>query len=181
VNVPKSRRRLAPSEKYEVFVSVLTGQATQREAAAKWKVDRSTVVHICCTARQGALDALSASVPGRPGMTAQQAELVAEGEQGGDGARGVGRDVVAAGPGGLDGKALAAEFAQVVGGLPDRVAGLAGHGGDLGGVLGDGEAVRGGGQGQHGSEGGPDAGLVQIDAAVSVTAHCPGPQPAIRR
>jgi transposase-like protein len=77
VNLPKSRRRLAPSEKYEVFVSVLTGQATQREAAAKWKVDRSTVVHICRTARQGALDALSASVPGRPGMTAQQAELAA--------------------------------------------------------------------------------------------------------
>ena len=75
VNLPKSRRRLAPSEKYEVFVSVLTGQATQREAAAKWKVDRSTVVHICRTARQGALDALSASVPGRPGMTAEAAEL----------------------------------------------------------------------------------------------------------
>ena len=75
VNLPRSRRRLAPSEKYEVFVSVLTGQATQREAAAKWKVDRSTVVHICRTARQGALDALSASVPGRPGMTAEAAEL----------------------------------------------------------------------------------------------------------
>ena len=58
-----------------MFVSVLTGQATQREAAAKWKVDRSTVVHICRTARQGALDALSASVPGRPGMTAEAAEL----------------------------------------------------------------------------------------------------------
>jgi len=63
------------SEKYEIFVSVLTGQATQREAAEKWKVDRSTVVHICRTARQGALDALSASVPGRPGMTAEQAAL----------------------------------------------------------------------------------------------------------
>jgi transposase-like protein len=75
VNFPRTRRRLAPSEKYEVFVSVLTGQATQREAAAKWKVDRSTVVHICRTARQGALDALSASVPGRPGMTAEAAEL----------------------------------------------------------------------------------------------------------
>ncbi len=29
---PKQKRRLAPSEKYEVFVSVLTGHATQREA-----------------------------------------------------------------------------------------------------------------------------------------------------
>jgi transposase-like protein len=76
MNSRRTRRRLAPSEKYEIFVSVLTGQATQREAAEKWKVDRSTVVHICRTARQGALDALPASVPGRPGMTAGQAALV---------------------------------------------------------------------------------------------------------
>jgi transposase-like protein len=75
MNSRKPRRRLAPSEKYELFVSVLTGQATQREAAEKWKVDRSTVVHICRTAKRGALEALSASVPGRPGMTAEQAAL----------------------------------------------------------------------------------------------------------
>lgn len=71
----KPRKRLAPSEKYEVFVQVLTQQATQREAAEKYGVDRSTVVHICRTAKQGALDALAASVPGRPGMTAEAAEL----------------------------------------------------------------------------------------------------------
>jgi transposase-like protein len=71
----KPRKRLAPSEKYEVFVQVLTGQATQREAAEKFGVDRSTVVHICRTAKQGALDALAASVPGRPGRSAEAAEL----------------------------------------------------------------------------------------------------------
>jgi len=71
----KPRKRLAPSEKYELFIQVLTQQATQREAAEKYGVDRSTVVHICRTAKQGALDALAASVPGRPGMTAEQAEL----------------------------------------------------------------------------------------------------------
>ena len=38
-------------------------------------MDPSTVVHTCRTAKQGALDALAASVPGRPGMTAGQAEL----------------------------------------------------------------------------------------------------------
>jgi len=65
--VRKARKRLAPSEKYEVFVQVLTQQATQREAADKWGVDRSTVVHICRTAKQGALDALAASVPGPAG------------------------------------------------------------------------------------------------------------------
>jgi transposase-like protein len=71
----KPRKRLAPSEKYEIYVQVLTGQATQREAAEKFGVDRSTVVHICRVAKQGALDALAASVPGRPGQSLEQAEL----------------------------------------------------------------------------------------------------------
>ncbi len=67
------RRRLSPSEKYEIYVSVLTGQATQREAADRYGVDRSTVVAACRTARQGALDALAAAVPGRPGVSREQA------------------------------------------------------------------------------------------------------------
>lgn len=71
----KARRRLAPSEKYEIYVQVLTGQATQREAADTWGVDRSTVVSVCRTAKQGALDALAAAVPGRPGRTPEQAQL----------------------------------------------------------------------------------------------------------
>ena len=50
----KRKRRLSPSEKYELFVAVLTGQATQREAAERYGVDRSTVVHACRTAKQGA-------------------------------------------------------------------------------------------------------------------------------
>lgn len=75
----RSRKRLAPSEKYELFVAVLTGQATRhREAAERFGVDRSTVIHACRTAKQGALDALAASVPGRrPGTTAEQLELEA--------------------------------------------------------------------------------------------------------
>jgi len=73
----RPRKRLAPSEKYELFVQVLTQQSTQREAADKFGVDRSTVVHVCKTAKQGALDALAASVPGRPtgGKSAEQLEL----------------------------------------------------------------------------------------------------------
>ena len=66
---------MAPSEKYQIYVEVLTQQATQREAAVKWGVDRSTVIHICRTAKQGALDALAASVPGRPGVSAENAAL----------------------------------------------------------------------------------------------------------
>lgn len=75
VSSGKRRRRLPPSEKYELWVSVLTGQTTQREAAEKFKVDRSTVLHICKVAKQGALDALAASVPGRPGQSAESAAL----------------------------------------------------------------------------------------------------------
>jgi transposase-like protein len=71
----RARRRLSPSEKYEIFAQVLTGQATQREAATLVGVDRSTVVHICRTAKQGALDALAASVPGRAGVSTQDAAL----------------------------------------------------------------------------------------------------------
>ena len=71
----KPRKRLAPSEKYEVFVQIMTQQATQREAAERWGVDRSTIISICKTAKQGALAALAAARPGRPGKTAEQAEL----------------------------------------------------------------------------------------------------------
>lgn len=74
VNGKRKARRLSPSEKYEIFVSVLTGQATQREAAEQYRVDRSTVVTACRVARQGALDALAA-VPGRPGVSREQAAL----------------------------------------------------------------------------------------------------------
>ena len=73
----RKRRRLSPREKYEVYVSVLTGQATQREAADRYGVDRSTAVHACKVARQGALDALAAAVPGRPGLGREQAALEA--------------------------------------------------------------------------------------------------------
>ncbi|MGH3612706.1 MAG: hypothetical protein ACRDRK_08930 [Pseudonocardia sp.] len=71
----KPRRRLAPSEKYEMFVQVFTGRATQREAADRWGVDRSTVIGVCRTAKQGALDALAVAVPGRPGRSTEQAAL----------------------------------------------------------------------------------------------------------
>lgn len=71
----KKRRQLPPSQKYEMWVAVLTGQATQREAAAQYRVDRSTVTQVCKVAKQGALDALAAARPGRPGQSAEQVEL----------------------------------------------------------------------------------------------------------
>jgi transposase-like protein len=73
----KARRRLSPSQKYEMWISILLGQVTQREAADQYGVDRSTVVTACRVAKQGALDALAASVPGRPGQSGQDAALAA--------------------------------------------------------------------------------------------------------
>jgi transposase-like protein len=70
----KKRRLLSPSQKYELYVSVLTGQCTQRDAALQWKVDRTTVAGICRTAKQGVLDALSAR-PAQPGKSSEQLEL----------------------------------------------------------------------------------------------------------
>ena len=75
VNGKRKRRRLSPSEKYEIYVSVVTGQSTQREAAEQYGVDRSTVVTACRVAKQGALGALAAAVPGRPGVSREQAAL----------------------------------------------------------------------------------------------------------
>lgn len=71
------RKRLAPSQKYEMFTSVLTSSATQRELSERFGVDRTTIRSICATAKQGALEALAAAVPGRRGRTAEQVELEA--------------------------------------------------------------------------------------------------------
>lgn len=71
----RRRKKLAPSQKYEVFTAVLTSSATQRELAEQYGVDRTTIRSICATAKQGAIDALAAAVPGRRGKSAEQVEL----------------------------------------------------------------------------------------------------------
>jgi transposase-like protein len=71
----RKRKRLAPSQKYEVFTAMLTSSATQRELAEKYGVDRTTISSICATAKQGAIDALAAAVPGRRGKSLEQIEL----------------------------------------------------------------------------------------------------------
>jgi hypothetical protein len=55
--------------------STTPNRQDMREAAERYGVDRSTVVTACRTAKQGALGALAAAVPGRSGMTAEQAAL----------------------------------------------------------------------------------------------------------
>lgn len=71
----RRRRRLTVPEKYQVFLEVVSGQGSQRDIADKWRVDRSTVALVCKVAKQGAVDALAASRPGRAGKTAAELAL----------------------------------------------------------------------------------------------------------
>lgn len=75
----RRRRQLTPQEKYQVWQEVVAGQGSQREIADRWGIDRSTVVHIVKLAKQGALERLAASKPGRAGKSA--AELALEDAQ----------------------------------------------------------------------------------------------------
>jgi transposase len=67
----RAKRFLSPSEKYEIWLTLVRGEYTISEAADRSGVDRSTVMKLRTVARQGALDALAASKPGvRPGAGA---------------------------------------------------------------------------------------------------------------
>ena len=61
----KRKRFLAPREKYEIWMQLVRGETTVGEAADRARVDRSTVAKLREVARQGALDALARSRPGR--------------------------------------------------------------------------------------------------------------------
>jgi transposase len=63
----RRKRLLTPSEKYEIWVQLLTGELTQREAARQWQVDPTTIIRIRKVAKDGALAALAASRPGGAG------------------------------------------------------------------------------------------------------------------
>jgi len=78
-NSSKKRRRLTVAERYQVFLDVVSGAGSQRDIADKWRIDRTTVAHVCKVAKQGALDALAVNRPGRPGKSA--AELALEDAQ----------------------------------------------------------------------------------------------------
>lgn len=77
----RRKRFLSPSEKYEIWVSLVRGEVTTREAADRAGVDRSTIMKLPAVARQGALDALAASRPGvraggkDPELAAAEAEI----------------------------------------------------------------------------------------------------------
>ena len=60
----RGKRFLSPSEKYEIWISLIRGEYTIVQAAEQAGVDRSTIMKLRMVARQGALDALAASKPG---------------------------------------------------------------------------------------------------------------------
>ena len=78
----RRRRFLTPSEKYEIWIALLRGECTTREAADRAGVDRSTIMKLRQVAKRGALDALAASRPGvkaggkDPELVAAEAEIV---------------------------------------------------------------------------------------------------------
>lgn len=61
----KKKRFLAPQEKYEIWMQLVRGETTVTEAAERARVDRAVIAKLRDVARQGALDALAQSRPGR--------------------------------------------------------------------------------------------------------------------
>ena len=60
----RRKRLLSPLQKYEIWLGLVRGESTIREAADRAGVDRSTVMKLREVAKQGALEALAASRPG---------------------------------------------------------------------------------------------------------------------
>jgi transposase-like protein len=79
---PRRRKRsLSAEEKLQVWLELLSGQTTQRDAAERWGVDPTTIMRIRRVARAGALNALAQSRPGAraaaedAGLAAARAEI----------------------------------------------------------------------------------------------------------
>lgn len=62
---PRRKRSLSGEEKYQIWLQLLTGELTQRQAAERWGVDPTTIMRIRRIGREGALAALAQSKPGR--------------------------------------------------------------------------------------------------------------------
>ena len=72
----RRKRSLSGEEKYQIWLQLLTGELTQRQAAERWNVDPTTIMRIRRVGREGALTALAQSRPGRRDA-GQDAELAA--------------------------------------------------------------------------------------------------------
>jgi transposase-like protein len=73
----RPKRQLSAEERLQIWLELVSGQASQRDAAQRWGVDPTTIMRIRKVARQGALQALAQSRPGvRPG-SGEDAEVAA--------------------------------------------------------------------------------------------------------
>jgi transposase len=61
----RRKKFLTAEQKYELWTALVRGDATQRQLADRWGVDRTTVAKVAQVAKHGALSALEASKPGR--------------------------------------------------------------------------------------------------------------------
>ena len=61
----RAKRFLTPLQKYEIFLQLVRQEVTVIEAADHWQVDRGVIMRIRTVAKEGALEALSKSRPGR--------------------------------------------------------------------------------------------------------------------
>ncbi|HET6753126.1 MAG TPA: helix-turn-helix domain-containing protein [Jiangellaceae bacterium] len=73
----RAKRFLTAEQKYDLWQRMLTGQLRTAAAAAEAGVDRSTVMTLRKTARDGAIAALAASRPGRPKANRAEASELA--------------------------------------------------------------------------------------------------------
>src|SRR3954462_13322259 len=78
----RGKRFLSPSEKYEIWLSLIRGEYTIAAAAERSGGDRWTIMKLRTVARQGALEALAQSKPGvkagggpDPELAAAKAEI----------------------------------------------------------------------------------------------------------
>jgi transposase-like protein len=72
----RAKRFLTAEQKYDLWQRMLTGQITTVAAAAEAGVDRSTIMALRKTARDGAIAALQAARPGPPAQSrAEQNEI----------------------------------------------------------------------------------------------------------
>jgi transposase len=71
----RPKRMLSAEQKYEIWVKTLTGELTTVQAASKFGVDRTTVMTLRKVAKDGAIAALQAAVPGRRRNLAEETEL----------------------------------------------------------------------------------------------------------
>jgi transposase-like protein len=60
----RRKRMLSAQEKYQIWLQLLTGEVSQRDAAERWGVDPTTIMRIRKVVKEAALAGLAASKPG---------------------------------------------------------------------------------------------------------------------